>query len=141
MGCNLLRSLAALGCDDLLTVLNGGNINMSGIYSLGNFPWSADRDILALFDWHTVTNWGRHHWRGSVSIARISFRISIRGRLSISITLSKVMSVMSNSSVASNRSSNSMTMSYNGMAMSSSNRVPMSNSNSRGGNNSSGNNL
>merc|ERR1712001_233193 len=131
MGCNLLRSLAALGCDDLLTVLNGGNINMSGTYSLGNFPWSADRDILALFDWHTVTNWGRHHWRGSVSIARISIRI----------TLSKVMSVMSNSSVASNRSSNSMTMSYNGMAMSSSNRVSMSNSNSRGGNNSSGNNL
>merc|ERR1719427_2149434 len=141
MGCNLLRSLAALGCDDLLAVLNGGNINMSGTYSLGNLSWSRDRDILALLDWHTVTNWGRHHWRGSISIAGISFRISISCRLSISITLSKVMSVMSNSSMASNRSSNSMTMSYNSMAMSSSNRVSMSNSNCRGGNNSSGNNL
>jgi len=141
MGCNLLRSLTALGCDDLFAVLNGGNINMSGTYSLGNFPRSGDWDILALLDWHTVTHWGRHHWRGSISIARISFRISISCRLSISITLSKVMSVMSNSSMASNRSGNRMTMSYNSMAMSSSNRVSMSNSHSRGGNNSSGNNL
>merc|ERR1719431_1267661 len=46
-----------------------------------------------------------------------------------------MMSVMSNSSMASYRSNNSMTMSYNSMAMSSSNR------NGRGGNNSSGNNL
>merc|ERR1712168_517449 len=88
MGCNLLRSLAALGGDDFLAVFNGCNINMSGTYSLGNFPWSTDRNILALFDWHTVTNWGGHHWGRSVSIARISFRISISCRLRISITLS-----------------------------------------------------
>merc|ERR1719481_185184 len=61
MTSNWMTMNMSVSCNDLLAVLNGCNIYMSGTHGLGNFPRSADRNIFALFDWYAVTHWGRNN--------------------------------------------------------------------------------
>merc|ERR1712013_333588 len=115
------RLLGAGGADSICTILDDLDINNFLADSLSNLPGGADRDLVAGSDWDTVTEGSRCGNWASITISGVSISVSI----SISFTLT-----ISSNTISSNTISR-YSVSWN----------TMSNSDLRGGNNTSSNNL
>merc|ERR1712013_824816 len=115
------RLLGAGGADSICTILDDLDINNFLADSLSNLPGGADRDLVAGSDWDTVTEGSRCGNWASITISGVSISVSI----SISFTLT-----ISSNTISSNTISR-YSVSWN----------TMSNSDRRGGNNTSSNNL
>merc|ERR1712013_130472 len=137
------RLLGAGGADSICTILDDLDINNFLADSLSNLPGGADRDLVAGSDWDTVTEGSRcGNWASiTISGVSISFTLTISSNTISSNTISSNTSYNSSNNSsgtnsADNRSSGNSTISRYSVSWNT-----MSNSDRRGGNNTSSNNL
>merc|ERR1719312_171113 len=133
------RLLGAGGADSISTILDDLDINNFLAHSLSNLSGGTDRDLVAGSDWDTVTEGSRCGNWASITISSISISVSVSISFTLAISSNTSYNSSNNSSStdsADNRTSGNSTISRYSVS-----RNTMGNSDLRGGNNTSSNNL